>query len=268
MEVVMRGQSQYCRVLRLVTPVLLVLLTGCPGIVMAACPPPCGIAPSNPVSSAKEQAAQQMNLTASGASSASSATSPAATTATPAASTPSTACPGAASSSGITGSGSALTDAIYQMTPGNSQGQPVVITYDQGAMYEASAPPSNYSAMTAWAVVYQEAGASVAPNNASDTVTVANYTTYLHLTNGTWVKVQDENQSGVGGDNYAADFAGNYSRSFSVFTHNGDGSYTFNTPPAADSNSQSGYNDHFCPYPMATYSLGTVDGVFTVAQMN
>ena len=162
---------------------------------------------------------------------------------------------------------SALTDAIYQMTPGNSQGQPVVITYDQGAMYEASAPPSDYSAMTAWAVVYQEAGASVAPNNASDTVTVANYTTYLHLTNGTWVKVQDQNQSGVGGDNYAADFAGNYSRSFSVFTHNGDGSYTFNTPPAADSNSTSGYNDHFWPYPMATYTPGTVDGVFTVAQM-
>jgi len=145
------------------------------------------------------------------------------------------------------------------MTPGNSQGQPVVITYDQGAMYEASAPPSDYSAMTAWAVVYQEAGASVAPNNASDTVTVANYTTYLHLTNGTWVKVQDQNQSGVGGDNYAADFSGSI-LPFTFSQTNADGSYTMNAPP-------SGYNDHFWPYPMATYTPGTVDGVFTVAQM-
>jgi len=155
---------------------------------------------------------------------------------------------------------SALTDAIYQMTHGNSQGQPVVITYDQGAMYEASAPPSNYSAMTAWAVVYQEAGASVAPNNASDTVTVANYTTYLHLIGGGWVQVQDQNQGGVGGANYIADFSNDTNIPFTYAVANGDGSYTMNAPP-------SGYNVHFWTQPRATFTPGTVDGIFTEAQM-
>src|SRR5208337_5354561 len=154
----------------------------------------------------------------------------------------------------------ALATAIYQNTPGNSQGQPVVISYDTGAIVEASAPPSDYSAMTAWAVVYQEAGASVAPNNASDTVTVANYTTYLHLIGGGWVQVQDQNQGGVGGANYIADFSNDTNIPFTYAVANGDGSYTMNAPP-------SGYNVHFWTQPRATFTPGTVDGIFTEAQM-
>ena len=46
---------------------------------------------------------------------------------------------------------SALTDAIYQNTPGNSEGMPVAISsWDPGAVKETTSPPSGWTAFTGW----------------------------------------------------------------------------------------------------------------------
>ncbi len=155
---------------------------------------------------------------------------------------------------------SALNDAIYQNTPGNSQGLPLGLSWDTDT---SSTPtvmpaPSGWSALTAWGQVYQEAGASVSPNAASDTVQIANFKTYVHLTNGTWVQVQDQAQTGIGGAHYLADFSGN-AIPWSQQTLS-DGSVSVDAPPA-------GYNDHFWPTVLGTFTPGTVDGVFVEAKM-
>jgi hypothetical protein len=165
----------------------------------------------------------------------------------------------------------ALSEAIHQNTPGNSQGQPLGLSWDTGFWLHpasgrgvtwgpvATAPPSDFSAVTGWGQVYQEAGAPVSPNAASDTVQIANFTTYVHLTSGTWVKVQDQAQSGVGGAHYVADFSSGVTIPWTQQTLS-DGSVSFDAPP-------SGYNDHFWPGARGTYTPGTVDGVFVAADM-
>jgi len=156
---------------------------------------------------------------------------------------------------------SALTDAIYQNTPGNSQGYPEGLSWDTGfhGTSTLTPAPAGFSALTGWAVVYPEAGAPVSPNAASDTVQVANFTTYVHLTDGTWVKVQDQAQTGIQGAHYVADFSGDANIPFSEQTLP-DGSVSMDAPPA-------GYNDHFWPTARGTYTPGTVDGVFIEADM-
>ena len=134
----------------------------------------------------------------------------------------------------------ALSQAIYQNTPGNSQGQALGLSWDTGTSVPDTPAPSGWSALTAWAVVYQEAGAAVSPNNASDTVQVQGFQTYVHLTNGAWVEVQNQATSGLSGANYIADFSNDTSTPFTTDQKNSDGSVTFNAPPA-------GYNDHFWP---------------------
>jgi hypothetical protein len=155
----------------------------------------------------------------------------------------------------------ALSEAIYQNTPGNSQGYPLGLSWDKGkhGTSTLTLAPSGFSAVTGWGQVYQEAGAAVSPNAASDTVQIANFTTYVHLTNGTWVKVQDQAQGGVGGAHFAADFAGNANIPWREQTLS-DGSLSVDAPPA-------GYNDHFWPTLRGTFTPGTVDGVFVEADM-
>ena len=155
-----------------------------------------------------------------------------------------------------------------KVTPcAESEGQPIVIdNYSGGAIYETSTPPSGFKSVQGWGAVYQIDGASVAPNNARDTVTIANYQTWAHYTNGTWAKIQDQATIGVSGANYAADFGGAI-KNFSVSTVNSDGSYTFNTPPPADGSSSVGYNDHFFFNTIPTFTAGSVDGILTEAQI-
>jgi hypothetical protein len=153
---------------------------------------------------------------------------------------------------------SALNDAISQNTAGNSQGQPLGLSWDTGYHMVTPTPPSGYSAVAGWGQIYQEAGASVSPNAASDTVQIENFTTYVHLTNGTWVQVQNQAQGGIGGAHYVADFSGgNIPWSEQTLP---DGSASADAPPT-------GYNDHFWPGARGTFAPGTVDGVFVEASM-
>jgi hypothetical protein len=155
----------------------------------------------------------------------------------------------------------ALSEAIYQNTPGNSEGYPEGLSWDTGiyGTRTLTPAPSGFSALTGWGVVYQQAGAPVSPNAASDTVQIANFTTYVHLTNGTWVKVQDQAQVGINGAHYVADFSGDANIPYRQQTLP-DGSVSIDAPPA-------GYNDHFWPKVRGTYTPGTVDGVFIEANM-
>jgi hypothetical protein len=156
---------------------------------------------------------------------------------------------------------SALSEAIYQNTPGNSQGLPEGFPGDKGVYGTTTLTPAppGFSALTAWGVVYQEAGAPVSPNAASDTVQIANFTTYVHLIGGTWVEVQNQAQGGIGAAHYLADFSNNANIPLSKQTLP-DGSVSLDAPPA-------GYNDHFWPTTRGTYTPGTVDGVFVQANM-
>jgi hypothetical protein len=155
----------------------------------------------------------------------------------------------------------ALSEAVYQNTPGNSEGYPEGLSWDKG-FYGTSRlkpAPAGFSAVTGWGVVYREAGAPVSPNAASDTVQIANFKTYVYLTNGTWVKVQDQAQGGVGGAHYVADFSGNANIPWREQTLS-DGSVSVDAPPT-------GCNDHFWPTVRGTFTPGTVDGVFVEADM-
>jgi hypothetical protein len=155
----------------------------------------------------------------------------------------------------------ALADAIYQNTRGNNRVYPAGLSWNKGK-YGTSAlrsAPSGFSAVTGWGIVYPEAGAPVSTNAASDTVQIANFKTYVHLTNGTWVKVQDQAQGGIGGAHYVADFAGDAHIPWREQTLP-DGSVSVDAPPT-------GYNDHFWPGPRGTYTPETVDGVFVEATM-
>jgi hypothetical protein len=155
----------------------------------------------------------------------------------------------------------ALSEAIYQNTPGNSQGLPEGLTWDKGVYgtTRLRPAPSGFSALTGWGVVYQEAGAPVSPNAATGTVQIANFRTYVHLANGTWVEVQNQAQGGISAAHYLADFSNNANIPLSKQTLP-DGSVSLDAPPA-------GYNDHFWPTVRGTYTPGTVDGVFVEANM-
>ncbi|MEH2512185.1 hypothetical protein V1291_003539 [Nitrobacteraceae bacterium AZCC 1564] len=155
----------------------------------------------------------------------------------------------------------ALSEAIYQNTPGNSQGIPLGLSWDKDTSSTKTVMPApcGWSALTGWAQVYQEAGAPVSPNKSSGTVQVQEFKTYVHLTNGTWVKVQDQAQAGIGGAHYVADFSGDANIPWHAQTLP-DGSVSVDAPPV-------GYNDHFWPTVRGIYTPGTVDGVFVEAQM-
>jgi hypothetical protein len=155
----------------------------------------------------------------------------------------------------------ALPDAVYQNTRENNQVYPAGISWDRGK-YGTSAlrpAPSGFSALTGWGVVYQEAGAPVSQNAASNTVQIAEFTTYVHLTDGSWVEVQNQAQDGISGAHYVADFSGD---AHVPWTEQKlpDGSLSVDAP-------QVGYNDHFWPKARGTYTPGTVDGVFVEAAM-
>lgn len=155
----------------------------------------------------------------------------------------------------------ALSEAIRQNTPGNSQGFPLGLSWDRDTSSTKTTPaPSEWSGVTAWGQVYQQAGVPVSATNATDTVQIQNFMTYLHLTDGTWVRVQDQTQSGIGGAHYIADFSKGDANTAMAMQRLADGSISMAAPP-------SGYNDHFWPGLRATFTAGTVDGVFVEAQM-
>ncbi len=171
-----------------------------------------------------------------------------------------------------TGSTTALADAIAQNTAGGSEGQPIVIGwYNMGALKETTAPPGTWTSMSSWGVVYQITGLPVAPNNATDTVTISNYEAYVHKVGGGWTLVQDQNAGGTSNPidfHYQNDFATDTHFASTVNTYVGTTSYTFDTPisPGVHSPGDVGWNDHFFPEPRPPYAAGTIDGAFAMAQ--
>ncbi len=158
---------------------------------------------------------------------------------------------------------SSLTDAINQNTVGNSQGFPMGVPssyswYNGANGADGSEPPSNFTSVTGWGQVYPLAGAPT-DANASASVQVANFKTFVHLKNGGWVEVQDQSTNQIAGAHFVADFSGNAAVAWNE-TKLSDGSVSVDAP-------QSGYNDHFWPDARGTYAAGTIDGVFVEAQM-
>jgi hypothetical protein len=158
---------------------------------------------------------------------------------------------------------SSLTDVINQNALGNSQGYPLGVptswNWYQGWNPDGQlTPPSNFTSVTGWGQIYPQAGAP-GDSNPSASVQIANFQTYVHLTSGAWVQVQNQSTDSIGGAHFLADFSGNSSVAWNETTLS-DGSVSVDAP-------QSGYNDHFWPDARGTYAPGTVDGVFVEASM-
>ncbi|MCP1829397.1 MULTISPECIES: hypothetical protein [Bradyrhizobium] len=154
----------------------------------------------------------------------------------------------------------ALDDVITQNTTGNSEGFPLGVpssySWYSGRNGGGGTPPAGFSAITGWGQIYPEVGQTVNPGS----VDIANFETWVHLTSGGWVKVQDQDTSSLGGAHFTADFVGNANIAWNQTT-NADGSVSVDAPT-------SGYNDHFWPGgSRGTYTPGTIDGVFVTASM-
>jgi hypothetical protein len=85
------------------------------------------------------------------------------------------------------------------------------------------------------------------------------YRVYVHLTGAGWQLVQDQAANSVGGGHYVADFANNSSSAMTLVVQS-DGSVRMDSPA-------SGYNDHFWIEPRGSYTPGTVNAVFSMAQL-
>jgi DNA-binding CsgD family transcriptional regulator len=114
----------------------------------------------------------------------------------------------------------------------------------------ASAAPPGFSAMTGWAIVYPIDGL---PNTNSHIV-IRNFASYVRLTSGQWVKVQDQATMPMEGSHFHADFSGT-SIPLLINEILPDNSWQIDSPPPA-------YNDHFWPKARGRFTPGTVDGVF------
>lgn len=156
-----------------------------------------------------------------------------------------------------------MLDAITQNTPGYSQaypaGVPASYSWCNGVQKGSVAPPAEFSAVTGWGQIYQQAGAP-ASSNPNATVHIANARTYVHLKAvGQWVLVQNQATDRITGAHFVADFSGNRSIPMTV-TVSADGSADVGLPPA-------GYNAHFWVPTRGTYDPGTVDGVYVQMDM-
>jgi hypothetical protein len=156
----------------------------------------------------------------------------------------------------------ALTDTIYQNTPGNSEGSPLGVPtsyswYGGSTGHTGSTPPSNFSAVTGWGQVYPQAGAPADSTPAN--VQIANFQTWVHLKGGGWVLAQDQATDPISGAQFLADFSGNTNTAWQI-TRSSDGGASGAAP-------LSGYNDHFWPDARGTYTPGAVDGVYVQASM-
>ncbi|MBR0696592.1 hypothetical protein [Bradyrhizobium lablabi] len=155
----------------------------------------------------------------------------------------------------------ALTDAIYQNTVGNSEGFPLGVPtnwswYKGTDGSTGDTPPSDFTAVTGWGQVYPQSGAT-ASSNPSSSVQIANFQTWVHLTSGAWVQVQNQSTNPIDGSHFLADFSGSSAWKETTLS---DGSVSVDAP-------KSGYNDHFWPSARGTYAAGTIDGVFVEANM-
>jgi hypothetical protein len=150
----------------------------------------------------------------------------------------------------------ALAEAVRQNTRRNSKEKPAGVPRSwswyngKNGAISASAAPAGFFAMTGWAIVYPIDGL---PNTNSHIV-IKDFASYVRLTSGQWVKVQDQTTVPMEGAHFHADFSGT---SIPLLRNETlpDNSWQIDSPPPA-------YNDHFWPKARGMFIPGTVDGVF------
>jgi hypothetical protein len=160
---------------------------------------------------------------------------------------------------------SPILDAIGQNTPGQSEGYPVGVprsfAWYRGSHKPpgASAPPSNFTAVTGWGQVYPKAAAPKY-TNPEGSIVIANAKTYVHLSGtGEWILVQDQAAHGIAGSHFPSDFKAAPAPPMNLSTQP-DGGVAIGYPKA-------GYNIHFWVVDRGTYPAGSVDGVYVQMDM-
>ena len=157
-----------------------------------------------------------------------------------------------------------MLDAIFQNTPGQSEGYALGVPKDYAwcsGSYKAAvngAPPRNFTAVTGKGQVYPKEGARA--YSTTDGITIANARTYVHLsTTREWVLIQDQATDEITGAHFVADFSPKAVKPMRIKAQP-DRSVVIGAPPA-------GYNDLFWPAKRGTYAAGSVDGVYVQMDM-
>jgi hypothetical protein len=156
-----------------------------------------------------------------------------------------------------------ILEAIIQNTPGYSQaypaGVPRTFSWCIGASGDKRPPPAGFTAVTAWAQIYQKAGTETAPETTGQ-IEVAHTQTYVRMkATGDWVRVQDQIRDQIEGGHFVSDFAQNRAIPMTIDIQPG-GSASMGLPPT-------GHNDHFWITPRGTFPPDSVDGVYVQLQM-
>jgi hypothetical protein len=127
----------------------------------------------------------------------------------------------------------------------------------KSGLHGAARPPSGFSAVTGWGIVYPEAGRP--PSSVDVGVLVREFVTFLHLASGDWMEVQSQAKDVIDGAHFVADYSGNRNIPWTP-RPSADGSIVFDAP-------RIGYNDHFWPKTRGTFGAEPVDGVFVSARV-
>jgi hypothetical protein len=167
-------------------------------------------------------------------------------------------------SSGATETAPTL-DAIAQNTPGGSEafpaGVPSTYAWCSGAYKppQGSAPPSNFTAVTALGTIYPTFGAP-AHSSPDARIIVANAKTYVHLrANKEWNLVQDQSEDEITGAQFAATGARNTATEMKIETQP-NGVIVIDNPPP-------GRNGVLWIAKRGAYAAGSVDAVYVQMDM-
>ena len=157
-----------------------------------------------------------------------------------------------------------MLDAIFQNTPGQSEGYALGVPKDyawcSGSYKPAvnGSPPLDFTAVTGKGQVYPKEGARAYSTTAG--ITIANAKTYIHLsTTREWVLVQDQATDEIAGGHLVADFSPKAGKPMRLEAQP-DRSVVIGAPPA-------GYNALFWLTKRGTYTAGSVDGVYVQMDM-
>jgi len=157
-----------------------------------------------------------------------------------------------------------MADAIFQNTPGQSEGYALGVPKDyawcSGSSKTAASgsPPPNFTAVTGKGQVYPKEGARAYLS--TDGITIANAKTYVHLsTTREWVLVQDQATDEITGAHLVADFSPKASMPMRLEAQP-DRSVVIDAPPA-------GYNGLFLLAKRGTFAAGSVDGAYVQMDM-
>jgi hypothetical protein len=171
----------------------------------------------------------------------------------------------------------AMQAAISQNTPGMQQalpyGVPTSYSWSNGksGTMSLTPAPSGFTSMTAWGQVYPNAAYSPIAFSALQNwkVYFSNYTTYLHVAGtSNWIVAQSQNESSnpLVLDGFTANYQGSPNlpsslSATSVATNEASG------PASGLDASSNAFNWNFWPQNRASYTAGTIDGVFVSVEI-